>query len=317
MRKVKKLLLMTIDILSVPVVFFSAYFLGKIRNIGIENFPLSKSVMFRVGTFPINDHYYEPLFNPKHLYRPLSLDRPLIGIDWNIEEQLELLKKLKFTSEIMNYNITSGDNLNITTNMFGPGDAEYLYNLVRLKRPTRIIEVGCGQSTSIICKAIERNKSDDNTYTCSHICIEPYENEWLSNLDITLVRKKIEDVDRRIFDELESDDLLFIDSSHVIRPQGDVVISILEIIPSLKSGVIVHLHDIYSPRDYIDLFLTDRIYLWNEQYLLEAFLTNNTDWKIIGSLNMLARKQFDELNSICVSLPREKNPGSFYIQRVK
>ena len=120
-----------------------------------------------------------------------------------------------------------------------------------------------------------------------------------------------------MFQELDAGDILFIDSSHMIRPQGDVVFEYLEILPTLKDGVIVHIHDIFSPRDYPADWVIDRVWFWNEQYLLEAFLTLNSDWKIIGALNYLRHNHYDKLKEKCPFLTQDREPGSFYIQRVK
>jgi len=124
-------------------------------------------------------------------------------------------------------------------------------------------------------------------------------------------------LDKQQFLELERNDLLFIDSSHIIRPQGDVLVEILEILPILKSGVIVHIHDIFTPKDYWDDLIIKDIRFWNEQYLLEAFLTFNKEYKIIGSLNFLKHHHYEELVRFCPMLKEEndKEPGSFYIMK--
>jgi len=75
---------------------------------------------------------------------------------------------------------------------------------------------------------------------------------------------------------------LFIDSSHIIRPQGDVLFEYLEILPILNAGVFVHIHDIFTPKDYLSEWILDGKVFWNEQYLLEAFLSFNTCFKIMG-----------------------------------
>ena len=110
---------------------------------------------------------------------------------------------------------------------------------------------------------------------------------------------------------------MFIDSSHIIRPQGDVLFEILEILPVLSSGVIVHIHDIFSPKDYPDKWILKEHRLWNEQYLLEAFLSNNRDFEIIGSLNYLMHNYPKELKSVSPILNKQENrePGSFWIRK--
>lgn len=84
-------------------------------------------------------------------------------------------------------------------------------------------------------------------------------------------------------------------------------------IPTLKSGVIVHIHDIFSPRDYLKEWIIDDVRFWNEQYLLEAFLSFNTTWKIVGAVNFLRHHHFELLKEKCPRLTPDREPGSFYI----
>jgi hypothetical protein len=111
--------------------------------------------------------------------------------------------------------------------------------------------------------------------------------------------------------------VLFIDSSHVIRPHGDVLFEYLEVLPTLKPGVLVHVHDIFSPKNYSARWLVQELRLWNEQYLLEAFLTHNDRWEIICSLNYLKHKQYDRLQAVAPMLTPTGEPGSFYMRRLR
>jgi hypothetical protein len=139
---------------------------------------------------------------------------------------------------------------------------------------------------------------------------------WLEEIEASVVRKKIEDMDPLYFAELEENDILFIDSSHIIRPQGDVLFEYLELLPALSPGVIVHIHDIFSPKNYLKGWLEDEVRFWNEQYLLEAFLTHNRDWKIIGALNYLHHNHYEKLKAVAPYLTHDREPGSFYIQKI-
>ena len=105
------------------------------------------------------------------------------------------------------------------------------------------------------------------------MCIEPYEMPWLEQLGIdAVIRKKAEDVYPDIFDQVEAGDILFIDSSHVLRISGDVFVEHLHILPSLKSGVLVHIHDIFLPYAYLRNWIVDERRFWTEQYVRQAFL---------------------------------------------
>ena len=270
-----------------------------------------------VGVFPIRKHYYEPQFDFRNQAIPFTRDRALPGIDWNIEKQLELLTHFSFAQELYDTPQTRGGDVEFHFNNgnYESGDAEFWYQIIRAIKPRRIVEIGGGYSTLMAIRAIRKNAELDGNYTCKHVCIEPYEMPWLAKADVSVIRKKVEDVDLSFFSELDEDDFLFIDSSHVIRPQGDVLFEYLEILPTLSKGVIVHVHDIFSPKNYLRDWLEDHVRFWNEQYLLEAVLSNNRSWEIIGSLNYLCHHHYEELKSVAPFLTPDREPSSFYIRK--
>ena len=306
------------DIVLAPMVFPASCLLKAVRKAGIQRMPLCRHILMLVGVFPIRNHYHEPLFDSRQLTGPLDQDRILPGMDWNVSEQLDVLGKFHFNEELKDIPSVKSDELifHFNNDSFESGDAEYWYNLIRLKKPARIFEIGSGNSTLMARKAISRNQQELPGYECKHLCIEPFERPWLDRLGVTVIRQRVEKVDKTMFEELEKDDILFIDSSHIIRPQGDVLFEYLQLLPLLKTGVIVHIHDIFSPRDYLGKWLTDEVKFWNEQYLLEAFLTSNVHWKIIGALNFLRHHHFQELQGKCPFLTPDREPGSFYIQKI-
>jgi predicted O-methyltransferase YrrM len=292
-----------------------------IRRAGIERLPYTLKVFRKIGVFPLCDHYYEPLFNPKMSKRSLSEDRDLVGLDLNISEQLELLTEFQFNNELLEFplNQRSDREFYYNNHFFESGDAEFLYNMIRRFKPRRIVEIGSGQSTLMAANAIEANRRDAPEYSCKHICIEPYEAEWLESLNVEVIRTPVEHVDNALFAELEADDILFIDSSHMIRPQGDVLYEFLEILPRLNSGVFVHVHDIFTPRDYPAEWIFESVRFWNEQYLLEAFLSFNTEYEVIGALNFLKHHYPQQLVGVCPVLGTQmdfREPGSFWLRRV-
>lgn len=282
--------------------------------------PLCKNALFKVGVFPIRDHYYEPQFDNRKNQIDFSQERNLPGIDWRVSDQLKMLKTLTFSGELAGIlqEKTKENSLEFHLNngAFESGDAECWYQIIRANKPKRIIEIGSGNSTLMAIKAIKKNQSEQLNYTCEHICIEPYEMPWLEQMDITIIREKVEEMDLSFFSQLKENDILFIDSSHVIRPQGDVLFEYLELLPSLNKGVIVHIHDIFSPRNYLKSWLQDDIRFWNEQYLVEAFLSNNDSWEIIASLNFLHHNYYNLLKEVAPFITPEREPGSFYIKKI-
>jgi hypothetical protein len=300
-----------------PFVYPAAWLLKNIRQAGMHRLPLCRNALMNVGVFPVRNHYYEPQFDNRNPNPAFSQDRNLKGINWNVSGQLEMLGKFSFSAELENIPQEKPSTLGFYLNngSFLSGDAEYWYQIIRAIKPNKIFEVGSGNSTLMAIDAIKKNQEEDATYKCEHLCIEPYEMPWLESSGVSVVRKKVEEVELSLFSQLQENDILFIDSSHVIRPQGDVLFEYLEILPSLNPGVIVHVHDIFSPKNYLTEWLQDHVRFWNEQYLLEAFLSHNDSWQIVGALNYLHHNHYDKLKSVAPFLTSEREPGSFYIQK--
>jgi hypothetical protein len=319
MKRFIKMLLPIADMCLMPFVYPAAWLLKQIRRAGVYRLPFCKSALLKVGVFPVRNHYYEPQFNHNAPQPDFSQDRTLPGIDWNVSGQLELLKGFVFARELSMIPNEKPESLEFFWNndTFESGDAEYWYQLIRTIKPRRIIEIGSGYSTLMAINAIAHNQADDPDCKCEHICIEPYEMPWLEASGVSVVRSKVEDVALSFFSTLQEHDILFIDSSHIIRPQGDVLFEYLEVLPSLRKGVIVHIHDIFSPKNYLKRWLQDEVRFWNEQYLLEAFLTQNATWKVVGALNYLHHNHYETLKTIAPHLTPEREPGSFYIQSIE
>jgi hypothetical protein len=288
------------------------------RKTGSARLPITTRMLQSIGIFPIRKHYYEPLFDTSILQRPLSDDRNLPGIDLDPDGQLRSLEEFTFSAELIAMNLLNPSDdptvFCLPNGSFASGDAEYLYQFIRAKKPRRIIEIGSGNSTKIAASAM-KNNANAQGIPPTHICIEPYEMDWLEKLSgIQVIRKRLEECDLHWGSALEDGDLLFIDSSHVIRPQGDVLKEYLEILPLLSSGVYVHVHDIFTPKDYPENWVMKEIRFWNEQYLLEALLANTERYKIVGALNYLQHHHYERLKEVCPYLTPSREPGSLYFR---
>jgi Methyltransferase domain len=306
------------DVMAAPLTLAASLHMKVLRRLGTANTPVSRWIFDHVGVFPIRDHYYEPLFDSSRLHSAANRPRTLPGIDFRIADQLELLKHLTFQDELLALQAdeASFDFANV---YYGAGDAELLYSFIRLFKPLRIIEVGSGNSTLIARLAILQNASEDSGYACKQICIEPFEHPWLEETSgVAVVRTPVENVSLTMFDALGENDILFIDSSHIVRPGGDVWFVVGEILPRLRRGVLVHFHDIFTPRDYPRSWIVDDVRLWNEQYMVEAFLAHNRDFEVLCSLNQLCHDHGDlvrERFPIYAQRPRAE-PGALWIRRV-
>jgi hypothetical protein len=312
----KKTLLFVADVFLLPLTFLSAVYMLFLRKylIGffISRAKYNLKLLRKVGVFPLRDHYYEPWFGS---IKKRSLK--LTGIDFNITGQLDLLDKLIYSSELLIKVNNSSDLLTYSFDEgpFRSGDAEVLYSIVRHFKPKRVVEIGGGHSSKIIQHALVIN-NDEQSFVADHTCIEPFEAPYLKNLDLTLIKKVVTDVESNVFEELNENDILFIDSSHIIRPDGDVLYQILEIMPLLRPGVIIHVHDIFTPNDYLDAWHNDGVNFWNEQYLLEAFLSCNEKFEIICAVNFLKHNYLSDLRKVALMIDEFREPGSMWI-RVK
>lgn len=317
MKRILKKFLPVIDILLVPVVYVSALLFRKLRSKGVHRLPRCKNVLLNVGVFPIMDHYYDPQFSFKELHPDFSDDRNLVGVDLNVMGQLAMLARLTYASELTNELAAENSETQYhhDNEWFTWGDSEYWYQTIRTLKPKRIIEIGSGHSTLMAIKAIQKNVVEVSGYECKHICIEPYEMAWLEKTGVEVLRQKVELVELEFFKQLQEGDILFIDSSHIIRPFGDVLYEYLEILPSLNKGVVVHIHDIFTPKNYLQSWAEHEVRLWNEQYLLEAFLTNNSAWEVVGALNYLHHHHAEKFRAVAPFTTSQHEPSSFYIRK--
>lgn len=303
-----------------PLTYVAAKWYKFIISKGIMFFPISKATFMRVGVLPVIDQYYSPMINPKkHIRKSLRENRELPGINLNDSVQLALLSEFNYNEELKSFSYNQrGDNEYYYDNgMFGPGDSEIQYSMIRHFKPRRIIEIGSGNSTLMAINAVAANKKEDSNYHCDIHCIEPYQMPWLEKLDIKLNRELVENIELSWFDQLEENDILFIDSSHIIRPQGDVLYEFLQLLPRLKKGVIIHIHDIFTPKDYLDAWIFDALRIYDEQYLLEALLTDSNKYEIISALNYLFHEHKEALLKCCPVLAEHPDlePRSFWIKK--
>lgn len=298
--------------LSIP----SSFVFLKYRKRGPINHPITTKFLKRIGLFPIRDHYYDPQFVYSDNGANLTKDRTLKGIDLNINSQLKFLKILTFSKELLQMKLkkkSSNYKFTIKNGSFENGDADFYYQIIRYLKPRKIIEIGSGHSTQICLEAINKNNLETGHKT-NLLCIEPYENKWLEKINTKIIRKKIENVHLDWNKELDKGDILFIDTSHIIRPEGDVLKIFFEILPALKNGVIVHIHDIFTPKNYPKEWLCNHVRLWNEQYLVEALLMNNKRYKIISALNFLKNNFYKDLKIVCPYLEKDHQPSSLYLK---
>ena len=270
----------------------------------------------KLGVHFRTTHYYDPVYAESDLPADTTGERELPGIDFHANDQLALLGEFTFQDELLQFadDYPQGLKFGHKNEYFDYCDAESLYCMLRHFKPQRLIEIGSGFSTMVASAALGRNAKDGAQ--CRHICIEPYERDWIAGLGVEVIRERVQDVDPELFATLRSGDFLFIDSTHVIRPFGDVLTEYQRIIPSLPSGVMIHVHDIFTPHDYPEEWLRQDRRLWNEQYLLEAMLAHSSRYRVRLALNWLKHHHGDDLGRAFPTLIRhpEHEPRSFWFE---
>jgi predicted O-methyltransferase YrrM len=197
------------------------------------------------------------------------------GIDLRGTAQLELLAAIG--QHPFDWSVERpGPSYDPTNDQFPPHDAAVLYGLLRTLRPARMVEVGSGWSTTVAAAAIH-----DGDLGTALTCIEPYPRDFLHRQPgIELRQEKVEHTPLAVFDALEAGDVCFIDSSHVAKTGSDVVHLFSQVLPRLADGVVVHVHDIFLPEDYPEGWVRHG-FNWNEQYLLQAYLTHNARARVL------------------------------------
>ena len=243
----------------------------------------------------------------------LDARRNLPGIMLDQTVYLDWLSKLRvYASELADIptHETPGTDFWFQNGSYGDLDAVTLYTMLRHLKPKRIIEIGSGRSSRMIERAAAKNNAEGSPCNCTFI--EPFPPEYFvkSPPPGTFLQKKVQDIQLSIFKELDKSDVLFIDTSHVLKTQGDCCFELLEIIPSLRQGVVVHVHDIFTPYDYPKEWLFERQFPFNEQYALECLLSCNSDHQIILPTHLLWR---EHRRAILELLPQATDtPGAFW-----
>lgn len=224
--------------------------------------------------------YYEPLPDFRRITEEsVNRRREYPALDFNWTEQLRLLSDLtSYRNELEE--LSQQNVFDFQNGFFGGFDAAVYYALIRQLKPRQVIEVGGGYSTRIAARALTHNRQEDRDGGLK--CIEPYPESRLTDeiAQTHLITKPVQEVDIGFFAEMEANDILFIDSSHTVKFGSDVNYLFLEILPALKPGVWIHVHDIFFPNDYPEEWLIEKRLALNEQYLLEAFLAFNPSFSI-------------------------------------
>jgi hypothetical protein len=269
-------------------------------------------------------HFYSPVVNPDDLRgRPLwDSPRDVRGIDFNDASHLDILTRL-FPLHIGSYTYEdlapsedeTLDRYYTGNSQFGWLDSRALFVLMSEWKPRRVIEVGSGYSSLLMADINHRILGG----ACEVTCIEPYPRPFLRRAIPglgELIECKVQEVPLERFEALEAGDILFIDSSHVAKTGSDVNELYFEVLPRLRPGVMIHVHDIFLPMEYPRAWVVEENRSWNEQYLVRALLMYSTAFRVrFGSSYAVHRFRTEVMRALNQVEGHPPGGGSLWIER--
>jgi predicted O-methyltransferase YrrM len=274
--------------------------------------------------FPLG-HYYSPLPDNRELAREPRLSqvwppapRGTPGVDWNAEGQRRLTADVFAAQRHLDFAARETEDPSVywtDNDQFPALDAWVLEAFLQHLRPARMIEIGSGYSSLVTARVNRELLGEAMEFTC----IEPYPRQFLLDgvAGISGLRiEQVQDTPPEVFAELGAGDVLFVDTSHTVKTGGDVVWIYGEILPRLRPGVVVHIHDAFIPGDYPQPWVLEG-WGWNEIYLLKAFLAFNAEFEVLFGVQWMLQNEPELVERAFSGFAehRERAGGSLWIRR--
>ena len=273
--------------------------------------------------WPPPGHFYSPVVDFAAIEqcraRVFDADTPVHGIDMHDGEQTACLRELAAFYDALPFGDEPEPGLryHYRNPTFGHADGIILATMIRKLRPKRIIEVGSGHSSCVILDVNERFSA--NAIECSFI--DPH-TELVRSLfkpqdfsRVKIIDSAVQNVGTELFQQLEANDILFIDSTHVSKCDSDVNHHLFRILPALSSGVVIHFHDIFFPFEYPEDWVLRLRRSWNEIYALRAFLMHNDKYRITLFNSYIWQKHRDLVEQLMPKFSRNSG-GSLWLTKV-
>jgi hypothetical protein len=242
----------------------------------------------------------------------------LAGIDWDLDRQLAFVRD-RLGPAMREFDppaASNGDRWQYGPNPSYPlADAKALYAMVRSGRPRRVVELGSGHSTLVTAQAVRENAAAGHPATLE--VFDPYPSVVGDELPglTRLERVGAQQVPLATFESLRAGDVLFVDTTHTVKLGSDVNFVVLEVLPRLAEGVVVHLHDIFLPYEYPRQWLEEYGLYWTEQYLVQAFLAFSSGYEVLASLHALQRDRRDAMAELLTPSVADWPGGAFWMRR--
>jgi predicted O-methyltransferase YrrM len=240
----------------------------------------------RVGLQVVPKTYYSPIPDLDAL-PPDVFDRrsELRGIHFDLDEQVAWIEH-NLAPAMREF---AAPPQLVDNASYGRVGADLLHGVVRGLKPRRIVELGSGYSTLIMAAAAECNRAEGATTELR--TFDPYPSLARAGLPglASLEAVRAQDVPLEVFTSLEAGDVLFVDTTHTVKLDSDVNRIVLDVLPALAPGVLVHVHDIFLPYEYPRQWPEESGFHWAEQYLLQAFLAGNQGFEVLAATFALCR----------------------------
>jgi hypothetical protein len=289
-----------------------------LRNLGVSN--AVRATFRRAGFDLLRRHYYSPIPDLESLPpETWTREADLPGVQFDAEAGMDFVER-ELAEAMSEYSPPRDRTPNprdfyLDNSLYESGDAELLYGMVRRFAPPRVIELGSGMSTLVIADA---RAATDLTEPGGHRVYDPFPQPRLRPAIERIGQLRpisATDIPLSDFTSLRAGDLLFVDTTHTVKVGSEVNRIILEVLPALAPGVLIHIHDIYLPWEYPREYLEERNFFWSEQYLLQAFLAFNDDFEILFGAHALARKFPDRLTALLQSGALGRHTSGFWLRR--
>jgi hypothetical protein len=199
---------------------------------------------------------------------------------------------------------------------FEYGDAEIAFAMVRHARPQRVLELGSGFSTLVLASACEANARDGSP--AELVANDPFPRGVtpMPTPGLTrLAERRAEDVPLEEFRALAEGDVLFVDTTHTVKVGGDVNYVVLDVLPELRPGVLVHFHDVFLPHEYPRPLVEDHGAYWAEQYLLQAFLALNGGFEVVFANHAVSTAHPERFRRLVPSFRGTNVASGFWLRR--
>jgi Methyltransferase domain len=290
------------------------------RPAAVRAYALARSVADRLGLQLVLKTYYSPIPDLRTVPHYLWTDAdPMRGIAFDLDAQIVFLQRelsTLLTEFVPDQEVDSHYRFEPDNPSYPLSDARLLFAMLRWLRPSKVVELGSGQTSKVIAQACRMNIADG--HDCAFRAFDPFPtaiDDGLPGLT-ELVHIDAQAVPERVFAELISGDVLVVDTTHTVKLGSEVNRIVLRLLPLLAPGVFVHFHDICLPYEYPRYLYEDYALYWAEQYLVQAFLCLNRSFEVVCAMHALCRDRGNATDALGLS-EYDRSGSSLWLRRTR